>query len=255
MKTKTASLLVALVAMAFLGLLAGCGSGDGGATGYGAGITATTAGAAGVPGVTGTTVAGMTSTTVGGMTSTTAGGAPGVPTTITVWLTGAQEVPPIQTEGKATFVLILSTSPATGTGEPATTSGVGGDVLLPQGLRLSYRLILENVEEPSAAHIHLGAKGQNGEVIYSLFSGPPHEGSFTGILAEGPLDESDLTGPYRGKAFADLVGAVLQGETYVNIHTAGNPTGEMRGQIIVGIETAAPAPTTTVKSGGNGGTP
>jgi hypothetical protein len=36
----------------------------------------------------------------------------------------------------------------------------------------------------------------------------------------------------EGKTLEDLVAAMDSGETYVNVHTAEHPDGEIRGQII-----------------------
>ena len=44
-----------------------------------------------------------------------------------------------------------------------------------------------------------------------------------------------LEGPLAGKALeTDLVKAIQSGEAYVNVHTADNPNGAIRGQITVG---------------------
>jgi hypothetical protein len=176
-------------------------------------------------------------------------------------LTGDEEVPPVQTDATATFTLTLSMG-GTGTGGgtggsesttsvPATTgTSSSGGGLLPQGLSLSYKLEVENITDANAAHIHLGEKGQNGDVVYPLFTGPQKNGSFTGVLAEGQLTEANLTGPYQGKTFADLVSAALAGQLYVNVHTVANPNGEIRGQLLIDMG----GETTTTAAGAAGAT-
>jgi CHRD domain len=143
-------------------------------------------------------------------------------------LTGAEGVPPIQTAASGTFFLFLEAQP-------------GG------GYNISYRIDVSNIVDVTAAHVHLGAKGTNGEVIFPLFTGPQKAGSFTGTLAEGAFDVAGLTGSMAGKTIADLAAVVLAGQTYCNVHTKANPNGEIRGQIIV---SAAGAGTTTTAAGG-----
>lgn len=231
MKRKVTLLIVPLVVLLAVGLIvAGCGS-----------STTTT-----------TVTSASTTTSAAGSTTTAAGGAGGIPTMITVPLTGAQEVPPTNTGATGTFTLTL-TMPSGASASTASTSAGGG--LIPPGLTVSFKLEVTNMTNITAAHIHLGAMGQNGPVIYPLFTGPVKNGSFTGVLAEGPLVESNLTGPYQGKTFADLVTAVLTGQTYVNVHTTANPNGEIRGQIVISTggatpTTAAGGPTTTAAAGG-----
>lgn len=230
MKKKSALLILPLLMVLAVALVvAACG--DGGTTSSSAG---------GLSGSTETTAAGSTtseaaggsSTTVAGMTSTTAAGGAGIPNNIAVQLTGAEEVPPTDTGATGTFTLVISMG---GTGASDTTTGGSstGGGLIPAGLSVSYKLEVSNIKDVTAAHIHLGAKGQNGDVIYPLYNGPQKNGDFSGVLAEGPLDEANLSGPFKGKTFADLVTSVLSGQTYVNVHSAANPNGEIRGQLIL----------------------
>jgi hypothetical protein len=53
-----------------------------------------------------------------------------------------------------------------------------------------------------------------------------------GMTIRGNLSDSSLKGPMEGKTLGDLVAAMDSGETYVNVHTAEHPDGEIRGQII-----------------------
>jgi hypothetical protein len=63
-----------------------------------------------------------------------------------------------------------------------------------------------------AAHIHLGKKGKAGDVLVPL-CGPCKSG------AHG-----------TAKVTKAVARAIKSGRTYVNIHTAKNPAGEIRGQ-------------------------
>ncbi|HSF30366.1 MAG TPA: CHRD domain-containing protein [Candidatus Tectomicrobia bacterium] len=111
------------------------------------------------------------------------------------------------------------------------------------GAELDYKLIVANIENVVAAHIHLGPVGVNAPVVAFLF-GPaaPEGGRVDGVLAEGTITAADLVGPLTGMAFSVLVEAMRTGGTYVNVHTDDGvtpintgpgdfPGGEVRGQI------------------------
>ena len=88
------------------------------------------------------------------------------------------------------------------------------------GTMLSYKLIVANIDNVIASHIHLAAPGVNGPVKIPLYTSGLIEGTSNGILVEGeaPIDES-------------LLNAMMAGNTYVNVHTVAYPGGEIRGQI------------------------
>ena len=94
---------------------------------------------------------------------------------------------------------------------------------------LHYRLMVRNIEDVTAAHIHVGQPGEDGDVVALLFSGDPM-GEFNGQLAEGVITEADLTGPLTGD-MDSLIELLENGGLYVNVHTVINPAGEIRGQI------------------------
>lgn len=122
-------------------------------------------------------------------------------------LSGDEEVPPVETraQGQANFQLRES------------------------GDELRFKVIVANIEDVVAAHVHCAPSGQNGPVGVTLFSGGPT--SENGILAEGTITAPD---PENGCGWAtvdDVVDAMRSGGTYVNVHTVTNPGGEIRGQI------------------------
>lgn len=99
------------------------------------------------------------------------------------------------------------------------------------GKELTYKLTVEDIENVTAAHIHIAKKGKNGPPVAGLFAGPKKEGKFSGTLAEGTITDKDLVGPMAGKTVKDLIKALRSGELYVNVHTDKYPDGELRGQI------------------------
>ncbi len=84
----------------------------------------------------------------------------------------------------------------------------------------------------AASHIHLGPRGVAGPIFLPLFNAAA-QGEFTGRIT-GMVTEANLVAlPERGiKTFSDAVAAILGGRTYVNIHSALAPGGEIRGQIL-----------------------
>jgi hypothetical protein len=82
------------------------------------------------------------------------------------------------------------------------------------GTTLTWRLTFSHLSGPaSAAHIHMGVRGVSGPILIPLC---------------GPCT-SPVTGttPVPAGQIADLKARKL----YVNVHTAKNPSGEIRGQI------------------------
>ena len=130
-------------------------------------------------------------------------------------LSGDQEVPPVDTNASGTTKFQLS----------------------PDGTELHYRLNVANIENVTQAHIHRGARGENGPVVAWLYpAGPPAElieGRTNGTLATGTITAGDLVGELAGEPLDVLVDLIDAGEAYVNVHTSQFPAGEIRGQIDV----------------------
>jgi hypothetical protein len=109
---------------------------------------------------------------------------------VSVKLTGAEEVPPVSAGGSGSGSIRVN---ADGTvSGSVTTTGVQGTM----------------------AHIHQGAKGQNGPVIIPLTK----SGDTYTVPAGAKLNDAQI------KAFKE-------GGLYVNVHTAANKGGEVRGQL------------------------
>lgn len=99
------------------------------------------------------------------------------------------------------------------------------------GKELSFKLTVKDIDNVTAAHIHMGKKGENGAPVAGLFAGPKKEGNFSGTLAEGTIMEKDLIGDLQGKSLDALIKLIKSGGAYVNVHTDAYPDGEIRGQI------------------------
>ena len=122
-------------------------------------------------------------------------------------LSGDNEVPPVETnaQGQAKFQLDRA------------------------GDELRYKLVVANIDDVVAAHVHCAPEGENGPVGVTLFSGGPT--SESGPLAEGTITEPDDGNGCGWETLADAVEAMRSGAAYVNVHTLEHPPGEIRGQI------------------------
>jgi hypothetical protein len=130
------------------------------------------------------------------------------------------------------FVAHLSASHEVQT--PAIDSNAQGQAIFQlsaDGSALGYELIVANISDVQAAHIHLAPAGTNGPVVAFLFHGPATSGRTQGVLAQGTITAADLIGPLAGHPLSDLVSAMRAGGTYTNVHTSAHPAGEIRGQI------------------------
>ena len=119
-----------------------------------------------------------------------------------------------------------------------STTGVGQLTLTINGDTIDYVLTYSGLEggAATAAHIHVGTRHVNGGVAAFLCGGgdkpacPATEGT-----VEGTIDAADVIGPagqgVPAGAFAEFVGLIRLGVTYVNVHTPTWPGGEIRGQI------------------------
>jgi len=109
-----------------------------------------------------------------------------------VTLSGTQEVPPVKTSASGSGTITVGNDKSVS--GSVTTSGVNG----------------------TAAHIHTGAAGQNGPVAVPLTKGA--DGNTWSVPAGAKLTDAQYD-------------AYKAGNLYVNVHSAANKGGEIRGQL------------------------
>jgi len=92
-------------------------------------------------------------------------------------------------------------------------------------------LTTSGLQNVVAAHIHVGAAGEEGGIILPLYDASI-DGVFPAVLTR-VVTAADLQAQPTGGIvnFDDAINAILSGNTYVNVHTQQNPDGEIRGQI------------------------
>ena len=109
-----------------------------------------------------------------------------------VSLSGGNEVPPVTTSASGSGTITVSSDKSVS--GSVTTSGVNG----------------------TAAHIHVGATGQNGPVVIPLAKSA--DGNTWSVPAGAKLTDAQYD-QYKN------------GNLYVNVHSAANKGGEVRGQL------------------------
>ena len=142
------------------------------------------------------------------------------PTNFRAVLSGGDEVPPRDTGARGVAIFRLSAD----------------------GSELGFRLVVANIENVFAAHIHCGVVGVNGPVGVTLFAGAPAGGRTDGNLATGGVTTPDLGNGCGWTNLDAVVAALESGNAYVNVHTNDGvapidtgpgdfPGGEIRGQV------------------------
>jgi hypothetical protein len=99
------------------------------------------------------------------------------------------------------------------TGAPKNAGGTFSASL--NGSKLTWKLTFHNLTGPAtAAHIHMAAKGKSGPVVVALCANCK-----SGVHGTATVS-------------ASVIKALNGGKAYVNVHTAKNPNGEIRGQVM-----------------------
>ena len=99
---------------------------------------------------------------------------------------------------------------------PAVTSSAAGTgtVTVNPDMTVAAKITVTGMT-PTAAHIHMAAAGANGPVIVPFTK--------TG--------DNTFEAPAGSKMTAEQFAAYKAGNTYVNVHSAANPGGEVRAQL------------------------
>ncbi|HYR37581.1 MAG TPA: CHRD domain-containing protein [Methylomirabilota bacterium] len=119
-----------------------------------------------------------------------------------VQLSGSQEVPPVTTSASGSADILIAPSKCASSATSLSCQAVTGSVTT-SGVA------------GTAVHIHQAKAGQNGSVIIPLIKSS---------------DNTWTVPPFTLLTDAQFI-AYVDGELYVNVHSAANPNGEIRGQI------------------------
>jgi hypothetical protein len=136
-------------------------------------------------------------------------------------LTGYQEVPALSTPGVGKFQASISR----GANE------------------IRYRLTYGGLESPATqSHIHFENRTNSGPVVVFLCTNlgngpagtqacPLNGGTISGTIRPADVGAGAAAQGLAAGEFDELVRAIRAGATYVNVHTTGHPSGEIRAQL------------------------
>ncbi len=108
------------------------------------------------------------------------------------------------------------------TPNPVTTTATGDSAVILNAAKTGITYHLHTTATPTAAHIHSGIGSISGPVVFPLGAQPPASGTIDGtaslVTADGgAIDPAEIAA----------------GHWYVNVHTAANQNGELRGQLLL----------------------
>jgi hypothetical protein len=126
-----------------------------------------------------------------------------------------------------------------GVGEFSVRIGGSGTSL---SYQLSYRNLLGNVTQ---SHIHIAQRGVNGGIMIFLCSNlgngpagtqacPPSPGSISGTIEADDVVAAAAAQGIAAGELGEVLRAMRNGVTYVNVHSDLFPGGEIRGQLRFG---------------------
>lgn len=129
--------------------------------------------------------------------------------------------------------------------EPVDTDATCIASFRAKGENLKYKVKCFNIEGVILVHIHLGPAQSPGGVVATLFASAVPTGQVNGLIrsddgakSSGTLKSESLSGELLAAPISDLVERMRTDGAYLNVHTADNLEGEVRGQITV-VETLA----------------
>ncbi|MGH2453709.1 MAG: CHRD domain-containing protein [bacterium] len=135
---------------------------------------------------------------------------PGTPTVVVVDVTLSQEVPVPQAQ------------------TPRTAAGTGAVVINAARTEVGFAFTFTGLSGAlAAAHFHRAARGEAGPVVQTICGAPAP--ALSGACPAAASGTVAGVWPIPAAMVADL----QAGRLYVNFHTALNPGGEIRGQIIL----------------------
>jgi|SRR5215813_340144 len=123
-------------------------------------------------------------------------------------LKGSNEVPPVDIKAAGTATFTVS---STSVEYKVTASGLSGNA--------------------TGVHIHLGPTTASGPVVVPFPASAINNGANGSVTISGTFTQADIKPQTTLKSLDELVAQMRAGSTYVNIHTAAHPGGEIRGQI------------------------
>ena len=109
-----------------------------------------------------------------------------------------------------------------------------------KGENLKYKVKCFNIEGITQVHLHLGTAQSGGPFVAFAFPIGEPTGPVNGVIrrdngdkSSGNLRPEDLVNDFEGAPIASLIERMRTDGVYLNVHTDGNPGGEVRGHITI----------------------
>lgn len=118
---------------------------------------------------------------------------------------------------------------------PGVVNGAGGTATISLNTAtrvVTYRIDVYNMPSgTTAAHFHAGGPGVSGPVVvnFTVAAGISNDFAITGTATSADLVPRTAQGV---GSWDDFIQALTLGQIYVNVHSAANPGGEVRGQVV-----------------------
>ena len=129
-------------------------------------------------------------------------------------------------DAEQTYSIALTQAQEVPTPKVTNATGIAQIVVLPG--EIDYTIDVANINAVTMAHIHNGAPGVAGPIVVTLFQSSTPTGPISSKLAAGTITQASLG---TATTLESLKALLLSGNAYINVHTTGNPAGEIRGQI------------------------
>lgn len=97
---------------------------------------------------------------------------------------------------------------------------------------VTYRVDIYNLPSGvTAGHFHVGAHGVNGPTVinFTVVANTSNDFAISGTASATNLTARAAQGI---NSWDDFIQALLLGNIYMNVHSAANPGGEVRGQVV-----------------------
>ena len=117
---------------------------------------------------------------------------------------------------------------------PVTVNGTGTATFTVSGTSVTYKITASGLSgNTTAAHIHVGPSTAAGPVVVPFPAQAIANGPDGSVTISGTFTSADVKPQANPpiKNLDDLLAQMKAGNTYVNVHTAAHPAGEIRGQI------------------------
>src|SRR5687768_9967163 len=124
--------------------------------------------------------------------------------------------------------------------DPVTTDATGRAFFDVDGSIVRFRIEVEDIQNVTLAHVRVSTADGSGPIAVELFNAGGSPRSFTtrAVLVEATFTQADVQPvpptvvvPEGISTLDQLLDEMEVGNTYVNVHTTANPSGEIRGQI------------------------